>query len=559
MSLSEIFPAYPVQIVSPRKSNIKIASRKVFVDFPYIFWNFIADITLKMDKSKFPQEVFKKELELFTSDEEIKKIATFNNVPLGKVLLLTSPFTTKLLLKLKVNWQTFFEYLEDKAQKLISKVEEDGSNIRNVYFEIIDNYFKLVPFVPNPELSRFNINMLENFKKLLRRQGEEQNIQLSLSILQQIVRSIEKTKNVEGIKLWAMQFESDIYGIKKCLENMDILSCYFYLRNMLENLIKLIVYNDIAKDFIFYDEMLQIFFFYEKIAGNRCYSIHQLKDKYVKKIASHIRGVNEINLEEIYLMMIEKRLPKLCINNQTLEEFQKKFNIHAPIKNYWSACSEVIHNQSPLPFFSLLEVKSFKHFLKKYIECFASVIRIVESCNKVPSLEDIQICYAKAWNALFISKELQGGKAKYELETKQKLNKKARKVLRHLLLQKEKEIENILESLVKNKDLKRKEIFFNPSTLASLFYLISPSITHITSGEFNIDDVQYFIVKVQPLSFNVSLEFEFYKTLKMLEEEIMPKLEKVSSEFSELNEEEKKSITFYLLAMKLPELCIYQY
>jgi hypothetical protein len=34
----------------------------------------------------------------------------------------------------------------------------------------------------------------------------------------------------------------------------------------------------------------------------------------------------------------------------------------------------------------------------------------------------------------------------------------------------------------------------------------------------------------------------------------MPKLEKISSEFSKLNKKEKKTITFYLLVIKLPEL-----
>ncbi|MEM2292589.1 MAG: hypothetical protein QXX41_04880 [Nitrososphaerota archaeon] len=92
MSLSKIFPVYPLQIISPRKSNIRISSRKVFVDFPYIYWNFIADVTLKMDKSKFPQEVFKKELELFNSDEEIRKITTFNGAPSWEDI--TSCYTT---------------------------------------------------------------------------------------------------------------------------------------------------------------------------------------------------------------------------------------------------------------------------------------------------------------------------------------------------------------------------------------------------------------------------------------------------------------------------------
>jgi len=58
------------------------------------------------------------------------------------------------LLKLRVNWGVFFQYLENKAQEIISTVEVDGSNIREVYNEIVNNYFKLVPFIPNPEMAK---------------------------------------------------------------------------------------------------------------------------------------------------------------------------------------------------------------------------------------------------------------------------------------------------------------------------------------------------------------------------------------------------------------------
>jgi hypothetical protein len=62
MSLSEIFPSYPIQIISPKGGNVKIASRKVYVDFPYVYWNFISDVTQKINRSKNPQEIFQKEL-----------------------------------------------------------------------------------------------------------------------------------------------------------------------------------------------------------------------------------------------------------------------------------------------------------------------------------------------------------------------------------------------------------------------------------------------------------------------------------------------------------------
>ncbi|MEM3715184.1 MAG: hypothetical protein QXF82_09590 [Nitrososphaeria archaeon] len=538
MGVRKIFPKYPLLVASPRGCNIKIASRRLYVDFPYIFWNFIGYVIEKIDESESPQEIFKKELELFNSDEEIRKITTFNGVPLGAISLTAAPFTTKLLLKLKVNWPLFLQYLESRAQELTSKVEVEGSNIREVYNEILGNYFKLVWKKPDPRWGRFNIYELEKFKKLLRKQKEEQDIQLSLSMLKQTIKNIEearkgKKKRLSGIELWALQLETDLYAIEECLENVDILSCYFYLRNMLENLIKLIVYDDIAKNFNnLYDEMLRIFFFYEKIAKDRCYNIKQIQDKYVKKITSYLGSTSDTNLEDLeermYQMMIEKQFSKLSINSQTLEEFQKLYNITSPIKNYWSACSEILHNQSPLPFFSLLEIKYFKHFLRRYSEHFVSVSKIISPITKEVVEEKI-------------------GQEPYLV--KQELSKNARLVFRQLLYQKEKELKTILKTIIKDKTL-RKKTFFDPLTLVSLFYLYSPTLTHISSRESSIDDIYYIITKIQPLRFGVkeSLKLEFYTTLRMFEEKMIPKLEQISSEFSKLNKEEKKVITFYLIS-----------
>jgi uncharacterized protein YbgA (DUF1722 family) len=97
----------------------------------------------------------------------------------------------------------------------------------------------------------------------------------------------------------------------------------------------------------------------------------------VKRITSYLESTPEIDLENVYSMMFEKQFPRLGINSQTLIDFEDKYKIS--IKNYWSACSEVIHNQSLLPFFSLLEVKSFKHFLRQYSERFISAIKIFTS------------------------------------------------------------------------------------------------------------------------------------------------------------------------------------
>jgi hypothetical protein len=31
---AKLFPSYPVRVTSPKKANIRIASRRVYVDFP---------------------------------------------------------------------------------------------------------------------------------------------------------------------------------------------------------------------------------------------------------------------------------------------------------------------------------------------------------------------------------------------------------------------------------------------------------------------------------------------------------------------------------------------
>ena len=51
----------------------------------------------------------------------------------------------------------------------------------------------------------------------------------------------------------------------------------------------------------------------------------------------------------------------------------------------------MLHNQSPLPFFSLLEDKAFKHFLKGHSEEFISalekiVLSLTKISKKVPEL-----------------------------------------------------------------------------------------------------------------------------------------------------------------------------
>jgi hypothetical protein len=94
------FLTYPLQVVTPRESKVRVATRKIYVDLPYEFWDFISEVFPKINESENPQETFQEELKKFYSDK--KDRITFKNVYLGKLSLGTSKWTKQLLLKLKV-------------------------------------------------------------------------------------------------------------------------------------------------------------------------------------------------------------------------------------------------------------------------------------------------------------------------------------------------------------------------------------------------------------------------------------------------------------------------
>jgi hypothetical protein len=549
---AKLFPLYPVTVYL-REANIRIASRRIYVDFPYAYWQFIYKVIPVLLNSKSPKEEFRKQWECFVSDEKAKENITFNNKLLGKVSLVATPSSDKLLLKLKVNWHVFFDYLDEKAQRLISEVEKDGSSIREVYNEIMANYYGIVSPRDTSDLtlsgmSRFDPYALEGFKKLLRKCKEEENIQYLLNILLQTVEEIEKklkprsrkrSRKSNSLELWCLQLKSDIYGIKECLKNVDILSCYFYLRNFLENFIKFVVYNDIARNFERnYNKILRILFFHEKIAQKKCYSIKSLKKDYGKELSAALQAISpdDVNWEEkVFQEIARRQCPKLCIGRtgkgSTFKEFRDSYNVDL-FEKYWSACSEIIHNQSPLPFFSLLEVKAYKHFLKKYVECFISNLTRIFG----------------------ISKELIEGKQTLELsEEKIMLTTRAKKILHKLSLEKEREVKSIISSIVSDKNL-LKETSFNPLTLLSLFHLSSPGWTQIYSGEFNKEDMEYLIEKIESISLDKGIKYRWDSMFQVFQEKMMPKLQQVSEEFSKLNDEEKKAVIFSLLAIMLPQV-----
>ncbi|MEM2915564.1 MAG: hypothetical protein QXH91_09250 [Candidatus Bathyarchaeia archaeon] len=124
-------------------------------------------------------------------------------------------------------------------------------------------------------------------------------------------------------------------------------------------------------------------FIYEyEIAGEpnqkelRRRSLKAFREEFKKfdKIVSAIPSTELIYMADLVAKIKEKRMPILRVNPRALEEFSENYGLkEANLDKLYSACSSVIHNQPPLPFFSLLEVKFFKHFLERYVDSFQKV------------------------------------------------------------------------------------------------------------------------------------------------------------------------------------------
>lgn len=221
----------------------------------------------------------------------------------------------------------------------------------------------------------------------------------------------------------------------------------------------------------------------------------------------------------------EKGIPLLKIDKSSLRNFCEKYGLEeTKFYEIYSACSWIIHNQPPLPFFSLLEVKFFKYFLKRYLYAvnlvFKKIFDMEFEVNKIHTIPHFE-------EMIFIRdclKIVDRVKGKYHLEIK----------------------EAVKRSLI----VLNKRLSINPLTLISIFHLISPSYHNLRYFEFIEDDLENIIDDIQSVSHRY-IRDEIHKTLNILQEILIPILEKYR-EFSSLTPKQKKTITFYLLLEYLP-------
>lgn len=534
MNFSKLFPKYPIQMYFKERDKtgkkIKIKPTQAYVDFPLKIYFFAISLCSEMLQREVSANEFRRKWKDFVAKE---KDTCVDGKPIVRLLLLDNPNSRTV--SLRMNWNVFFDYLERKSKEHIAQIEKNGRMIKDAYNEILSNFYTSTGeherfiMIKKEEFKQQYERNFENFKKILIYTSDYDEIRY---LLERILELIGRIENVFYRKnkisaYFTSQIKMSVFGPLSAFEILSIPACYFYLRNILEFLIKLVIYEKIAENFNRDREnALKLLFWGERIktGGKGIYSLDDLK-KWEREVnRALLRIISQPQQEwERKIHVLEDKL--FGLTGKSIEIICREYRLQGNLKNLWTACSEVVHNQHPLPFYSLLEVKIFKQFLKYYVE------ELKKAFFQYVPLTDISTDYCKSEKRLPV----------------QRL-----KTIYDGLLRNRKEIEKHLSEIIGKEEYQR-ETWFDPITLSSLFVIWSPSPTRLHWHCLTEDDLNRIIKKVEPLSFQIGLDLRKEFTLQVFYQEIIPKLSDISKEFSNLSEEEKKVVVFWILLTLLPE------
>nr|MDO8080344.1 hypothetical protein [Candidatus Freyarchaeota archaeon] len=545
MSLKELFPVYPLRLRSPPKSRIKFGTRRLYVDLPWQSYYFLQLAMDKAIETGLSTGDVREEWDKYLQNNEDSLF--FHGKPLVTVSLRSLSFSEKIFLRLDVKWDLFIEYLEEKAEGFLSEIEKNGENILKVYREIWTNFFGVTGIIIPPKPIYFPSSRYR-FRKLLKRIGDYSYIVRLLDLLEGIMKQIEEVikRKIPSIELYIVNFIMDIQHLRALIDIIDISAAYLLLRNLLENFVKLFIYLDIGisinPDFVLYS-----MFIYEYETENEnsvkfeptrrpVYSYKKFKDESIRKFLKIISTLNldeGIDLLELINKLGEKHIPILRVNPKVMEDFCDDYSLNINLNKLYSACSAIIHNQPPLPFFSLLEVKFFKNFLEKYIQ-------------------SIQVMAEKIINIEIKSEKIHISPV---LNATQSL-KKCLQVADFLERKYDAEIKDAIKSALITLQKEKPDIWIEPLTLISIFHLLSPSFKDLRNFSFIDRDLEDIVEHLSPILFKFNIRDEVFETLRGFQDMLLPMLENYTVFSSIKSLEQKKKVIFYLLLYYLPRIAI---
>lgn len=262
--------------------------------------------------------------------------------------------------------------MEDLSKKFFEKVSYKGEAIKEFYNTIWENYLYIrrETRIIKPTISEISI---ENFLKLIKSTGDYYAVISVIKKLEEFLTEI----NEEGGDPYLNAALTNLYSLRSFVSSACIFPCYVLVRNVIENIVKSVVYTKLSKG-LNAEYLPNIMFFYEQQYGwKKIYSPIDLSKKSIKKIQIIHNELSEKKFyyEKIINLFKQNNFPILGINRNVIEHLPQFLGLkHQRINDsckllaeLYTACGAIIHG-SALPFLSLLEFKFFKYFLEKAVE-----------------------------------------------------------------------------------------------------------------------------------------------------------------------------------------------
>lgn len=489
----KIFPTYNISLRTPKGSKLKIGSRRLYVDFPYWVYGSLDKIIKKYSVSGLNKNRFESEFQELTR-QKIKTLpnsAQFFNARLGGGLAYDNTII------LSVIWEKFFYYLDKEAIQYSSKIinSNDKEEIVNMYKKLIWNYEEISKLKISVKEYRWNNNLTKSYIKTLKFTGDYYKLEGLFLLIQEVFNALGKHyEDIFKDSLYTLinRIPSDIYSAIYSIQNIEVITVYFFLRRLIEDA-------------------------FDVIKKNKKNIVIPINKKMEDLLTNKISGEN---------------IKDFCTGIKL-----KNTN---SISNLYIACNQIVHNEHPVEFNSVIEFKVIINLVKEYINSIAEIF--VKSFNLNQS-------------NIINSTELQTTLANFG-EPKMSKNESAGfKILGGTYKELIKtEIKNIL---IRSGEIKKNDIFFDPTVLGSIFHLLSPSYTNILNGIFNFQDVYNFIENIPQFSDRFDLIQIFEHTWLEFDRELTSTFNKLE-EYSKLNlsNDEKRIVVFYILASNLDSLIL---
>lgn len=363
LGVREYYPEYPVQFQTPPGSRIRFGTRSLYVDVPWLVY------LLYVVRWEY-HEGERDEKEALNLVEMIEGYLREELGDYTGIYRIVGPIQAngiKPYMKLLIKWDRLLEYLEYKAESAVegakrAKDKKEAANIiKNVYIkDIIDNFFETLLISGPRRASRLILKHSlvklegerEKYKKLLAGLGEIDEVRGLVSRLEKALLAL--ATNWKGrlagsqpeyaevaVSLAVASILMSAGGIKRAVEdNVNVHEAYLYMRRTMESLMRLLR-------------------FYENL-NKRNYDLSEWLNTLYEYFYNKIINIGQ---------MLENAVKQGLMEKKPAEE----------LRLIYSIVSEVIHKIPPLPFYSVLEFKLFKHVLKWYVE----VLEAIAGANKL--------------------------------------------------------------------------------------------------------------------------------------------------------------------------------